>query len=188
MKTLKRSFFTALFLLFLSCSEDESATIDTDVDISGAWEMTHYSLKDGKITYDFDGEKISSSFSASAKDYDYQVVFGTEPNVVSSSGSYTVILKTTTLGFTETEEVPVSTEDFGSEVLAGNWEIQGHSLVTIVDDVETVMEITELTENRMKLKINLEDAMDLFPDSSEGIDIDFFDTDISGIVRVTLER
>lgn len=187
MKIIKLSFLFLLFT-FVSCSkDDDSVNIDPDVNIAGVWEMVNYHLDNGKITYSFEGQNFSYNYTVKGKDYDYQVIFSEDPNYVTSSGSYTSVVTTSFLGQSDTQEIPISTDDIEGEIIGGTWSIEGTKFITVVEETETSMDIRELTENRMKLQIDLADA-ELLGLDLEDMELEGIDVKISGKINITLER
>src|SRR5690606_22048979 len=114
MKIIKLSFLL-LLLVFVSFSKDDDggSNIDPDVSLAGPWEFVDLNTNKGKMKITSEGTSIEASFKITGKDYDYQSVFTEEPNYVTSSGSFTMIITTTILNQTNTQEQLI--EDYGDD-------------------------------------------------------------------------
>lgn len=166
--------FVAFLFVFTSCSSDDDANnqIDLSVDITGQWDLTKIELE-GESTMTFEGQTITTTFVGFGKDYDAQVVFTDNPKEVNATGTYTMVMTTSFMGFSETDEYPV---DFSDDFDAGSWSIEGNLLV-ITDsnsnEVQTA-KIVHLTQNKMVLVMEEVESM-------EGMSTDIF-------AEITLER
>lgn len=188
MKTIKIIILMLSFVTFVSCSkDDDSLNIDPDVNIAGVWEMVNYDLN-SKYTFSYEGENGTFDYSVTGKDYDYQVIFTENPNYVTSSGGYTSVITTSLLGEKNTQEVYTSSEDFENGMIGGTWRIEGNKLITIVDEVETSMDIKELIQNRIKLQMDLKNATLLTPGEMQDLEMEGIDLEVSGKINITLER
>ncbi|UOB15982.1 hypothetical protein [Abyssalbus ytuae] len=189
MKTIRISFLIFL-LTFISCSKDddnEQGVIDPNVDITGEWNLTDYKIDDGKMTMTFDEGSISGQFSAYGKDYDYAVAFSKDPDIVTSAGSFTLVFTSSFLGVSDTQEILVDTSDLEDEVLNGPWAIEGNNFITEEEGIEVTYQLMELTENKIRFRIDLTQADVLVP-VEELEDLGALDIDLSGKLNVTLER
>ena len=85
---------------------------------------------------------------------DYFVTFTANPNNVSSEGSYTVVMTTTTLGQSVTEEYP-----FEDVLLDGTWTLDGNTM-TVTSQGEPPQEatVTEQSSTKMKIKQVVEET------------------------------
>ena len=90
----------SLTLIFLSCSEDEES-IPTSEGMVGDWAITALDYK-GTTTTTAQGASIKMDFTGTGKDMDLITTFNSNPNTVTSEGSYTIVLKTTYMGQTTT--------------------------------------------------------------------------------------
>ncbi len=143
-------------LIFTACSSDDALVVATE-NLSGSWNLQRF---DTEITTSFNvlGLPVTSRSDAIAEDIDVQITFSENPNTVVSDGSYTLVITTTVLGESQTEEI--STTD---EILSGTWTLNGNE-VTITStepDIEQDFQqityrIIELTETRLRMRANFE--------------------------------
>src|SRR5690606_34579698 len=161
MKIFKLS-FVLMLIAFVSCSKDDDGgiNIDPNVSLAGPWEFVDLNTNKGKMKITSEGTSIEASFKITGKDYDYQSVFTEEPNYVTSAGSFIMVITTTILNKTDTEEQLI--EDYGDNGLNGAWNIEGNKLVITNDDEQSTYTITELTENRLKFQMDLSQS-EFFP-------------------------
>lgn len=186
MKIIKWSFLFLLFT-FISCSKDDDGgtNIDPNVNIAGQWGLVDINTNKGKMKITSEGTSIEASFKISGKDYDYQAVFTEEPNYVTSTGSFIMVLAFTVLNETNTEEELV--EHYGEDgILTGEWNIEGNKLIVTNDNEQSTYTITELTENRLKFQMDLSQS-EFFPgmEDWEGAEVGM---EISGQLIYTFTR
>jgi hypothetical protein len=144
-------FLLSLAVVFLSCSEDEDPK-PTSEGMVGTWAITGVDYK-GTSTTTVDGTSIKANFTGTGKDMDLTTTFSTNPNVVTSEGSYTITLTTTYMGQTTTEDYP-----FEEVVTDGTWTLNGNTL-TITDDFgPQSATIVEQSSTRLKLKLNVSES------------------------------
>ena len=175
------TFFSALIFMafaFVSCGDDDTDTNveATTADLVGTWEMTAFET-DLEGSFQIEDQQIDFTSSSVGKDFDYQVIFGAEGNL-SATGSYTLETTTTSLGQTQTQEDVIADDGF----FEGTYSVSG-STITFTDasDSMTTATIQSLTDTRMVLRANLDDATEL-----EGIDL--FDGSFEGQSTIVLER
>ena len=138
----------ALLLVLASCNKDDSSGPSSD--LSGEWKLTDMRCDDGKTSTTVDGQTISGTFTFSGKNYNVTLDLNSDGSFT-SSGSYTQVLKTTVLGQTVTQEVPLN--GFSS---SGDWSQNGNNLVfTGSGETQTWEIVTESdTEITMKTLVN----------------------------------
>lgn len=178
-----------MLLVFVSCSKDDDggSNIDPNVSLAGPWEFVDLNTNKGKMKITSEGTSIEASFKITGKDYDYQSVFTEEPNYVTSSGSFTMIITTTILNQTNTQEQLI--EDYGDDNfgLAGAWNIEGNKFIITNDDEQATYTIIELTENRFKFQMDLSESE--FASEMEGLEGDEeVGIEISGQLIYTFTR
>ena len=139
----------SLSVILFSCGDDEDFK-PTSQGMVGAWQITAVDYK-GTTTTTAQGMSIKADFTGTGKDMTLTTTFAASPNTVTTQGSYTIVLKTTIAGQTETEEYPVD-EIFSD----GTWTLDGQTLsITDINGTEkaTIIEQTA-TSLKMKLDIN----------------------------------
>ncbi len=119
MKTLKKLITVFSITLFLaSCSSSDDAPQVDAKDMLGTWNLTEITTE-GTTKSTANGVTIESTFSSFGKNYNAKTIFTENPNNFESSGSYTSVLTTTTLGQENTIEVPLN-NILGSGTWEGN--------------------------------------------------------------------
>jgi hypothetical protein len=144
-------FLLSLAVIFLSCSEDE-APMPTKEAMVGEWSLTALEYK-GSTTTTAQGTSIKADFTGTGKNMDLITVFGANPNTVTSEGTYTIVLKTTYMGQTETEEY-----ESDETVTDGTWSLNGRTL-TITNDFGTEdATVIEQSSTTLKLKAEFSES------------------------------
>ncbi|MEL6811966.1 MAG: lipocalin family protein [Bacteroidota bacterium] len=150
MKILKILFLAVLTAAFVGCSDDDDGgnPVGGAADLVGTWNGTGVSYS-GTTETTANGVTISADFVGEGYDYNYTVTFSENPNQVTSEGSYSIELTTTSGGQTITQNV----ENISfSEV--GEWSISGDQLtVTSATGDPSTATIVELTANSLILNI-----------------------------------
>jgi hypothetical protein len=150
----------SLAVIFLSCSEDEDPKPTTE-GMLGNWKVTALDYK-GSTTTTAQGASIKADFTGTGKNMDLITTFGSNPNTVTSEGTYTIVLKTTYMGQTTTDEY-----EMDETVTDGTWTLNGNTLTVTNDDfgpqTATVLEQTATT---LKLKAEVNES-----ESDQGITV-----------------
>lgn len=144
-------FLLALSVFFFSCSDDE-APMPTREGMVGTWTVTAINYK-GTSTTTVMGTSIKANFTGTGKDIDLTTTFGDDPNTVTSEGSYVIVLTTTVMGQTTTEEVP-----FEEMIMDGTWELEGRKLIVTNDIAVQEATVTRQTSTTMEVKIKFEQS------------------------------
>jgi hypothetical protein len=156
MKIIQKFAFFALLVFFAACKKDDS---DSQNDVTGKWKLTDARCDDGKSTTTISGQSFTATFTFEGKNYNSTVEFKSD-NTFNSSGSYTQVLKTTTLGQTITQEINLN--GFSS---SGNWTQDGNTL-TVTSNGETQSYTLEtISDTKLKLKATVANTE---TDSSSG--------------------
>lgn len=143
-------------IIFTSCSSDDSLVVATE-NLPGSWNLQQF---DTELTTTFNvlGLPVSSRSNAIAEDIDVQITFSENPNTVVTNGSYTLVITTTVLDESQTEEITTT-----DQILAGTWTVNGNEVTissTVPDTEPDFQNITyriiELTENRLQMRANFE--------------------------------
>lgn len=156
-----------MLVLLSSCSSDDNnngSNIST-AEIVGIWigETVDYSGTGSTI---FQGETITANFDGEGFAIDYTLTFTENPNNVVANGSYSVVLDYTING--QTEEQIIEDLEFLNN---GTWNISG-DMLTIVSEGETSdVEILELTDSSLKLKLTEEEIV-----IEQGLEVDTYIT------------
>jgi hypothetical protein len=135
----------SLAVIFLSCSEDEDP-IPTSEGMVGHWAITALDYK-GTTTTTAQGVSIKADFTGTGKDMDLITTFNSNPNTVTSEGSYTIVLKTTSMGQSTTDEY-----EMDETVTDGTWTLNGKTLTVTSDFGPQTATILEQTSTTLKLK------------------------------------
>ena len=152
-------FLLSLAVIFLSCSEDEEL-IPTSEGMVGNWTATSLDYK-GTTTTAAQGATIKVDFTGTGKDMDLITTFDSNPNTVSSEGSYTIVLKTTYTGQSTTDEI-----EMDETVMDGNWTLNGKTLTVTGDYGAQAATILEQTATTLKLKAEVSES-----ESDQGITV-----------------
>ena len=137
----------SLTVIFLSCSEEEDP-LPTSQGMIGTWTITALEYK-GSTTTSFEGGSLKADFTGSGKDMTLTTTFSESPNTVVSAGSYTIVLKTTMMGQTSTDEVTMY------EVLTdGTWALNGRDLTVTNDGFSQKATIVEQNSTNLKIKFD----------------------------------
>lgn len=140
----------SITLFFASCSSSDDAPQVNSKDLLGTWNLTEVTTE-GTTKSTGNGVTIESTYTSLGKDYNAKLIFSENPNKFQSSGSYTSVVTTTTLGQESTINVPIN-----NIIGAGDWEITGNTLNTSGYGDDASAEILELNESTLKLKILLD--------------------------------
>jgi hypothetical protein len=135
----------SLAVIFLSCSEDEDI-IPTSEGMVGDWAVTALDYK-GTTTTTAQGVSMKVDFTGTAKDMDLITTFNSSPNTVTSEGSYTIVLKTTYMGQSTTEEY-----EMDETITDGTWTLSGKTLTVTNDFGPQTATILEQTSTTLKFK------------------------------------
>lgn len=175
-----------LTVMLTSCSSDDSPNVDTTIDITGNWDLVKQETRNGKITVTVEGEEVELGFSIEGGNFDYQQFFGTDPNIVTGEGSYTLIYSFTYLGDVETGEQDIS--DNG-QFNGSTWEISGNNFIISNEETgDIVFSIKELTETTFRLEANLATLSDEAIAGLLGEQGFTGDFEVSGVMEVLYTR
>ncbi len=142
----------SLAVIFLSCNEDEDAK-PTNEGMVGAWAITALDYK-GTTTTTTQGVSIKADFTGTGKDMDLITTFNSNPNTVSSEGSYTIVLTITSMGQSTTDEYETD-----ETVTDGNWTLSGNTLTVTSDFGPQNATILEQTSTTLKLKAEVSENL-----------------------------
>jgi len=155
MKILKNSLLISLTILFISCTSDDSTSIDTNAqvnDLLGTWKLTEIT-QEGTTKTEIQGVPITANFSSFGKNISSQLVFTDNPNSFTSSGSYTSVVTITIVGQSTSQEIPVDINDYLNQ---GTWEFN-EGIITVNSNGEMqTANITELTNTTLKFEVELD--------------------------------
>src|SRR5690606_625917 len=149
-------FLLGVAVILFSCSDDDP--VPTSEGMLGTWVVTDINYKGSTTTSGF-GMNIKSDFTGTGKDMDFTTTFSEDPNTVISEGSYTIVLKTTVLGQTETEEVP-----FDEIITDGTWSLEGKTLTVVSGGITQQATITKQSNSSLQMRIDInqtESEMDI---------------------------
>jgi len=142
-----RLLMLGVVVLLLACSEDE-AVLPTSEGMIGTWAVTAITYN-GTTSTNLGGITSKASFTGKGKDMDYTTNFSSDPNSVSSQGSYTIELKTTVYGQTTTEDY-----EMNEGLMDGTWELNGKTLTITSGDITQEGTVTKQTDTVLEVKID----------------------------------
>ena len=148
MKSLK--LFSLLFLLLgvTSCSKDVSIDSPVQADIRGVWSAVAYSFE-GRTTTLFHEDQSFFDFTGLGWEMHFDMVFSDSPNSYSKMGDYFL-----DNNFVNDEGETFFYESYNIFNEQGTWEINGNVVTITIDGHSFAAGISELTENRLVLRIN----------------------------------
>jgi hypothetical protein len=144
MKITKLLLFSAAVILF-SCGKDDDPKPSSD-GIVGTWAITELEYH-GTTSTSAQGASIEATFTGAGKDLNLTTTFGKNPNTVTNQGSYTIVLTTTIMGQTSTEEY-----DFEEAISDGTWALNGSTLTVTTQAGPQEVTVLEQTATSLKLK------------------------------------
>lgn len=149
MKIFKILFLALLTISVVSCGDDDDAGNDVggSADLVGTWNGATVNYSGSTVT-EANGVSITADFVGEGMNVDYTVTFTSDPNEVTSDGSYDIELTTTIAGQTTTQTVEgiVFTSN-------GEWLLDGDQLTITVDADTSTSTIVELTASSLILNI-----------------------------------
>lgn len=164
MKTL-RILLLSLAIPF-SCSEDDDPQ-PTSQGMVGTWAVTGVDYK-GTSTTTTQGVSLKADYTGTGKDMHLTTTFTENPNTVTSEGGYIIVLTTTMLGQTSTDEYP-----FEDVVTDGSWTLSGQTLTITGVAGPQKATILEQTSTSLKMRMDVKESI-----SSQG-------TTVSTDIRIT---
>lgn len=141
-----------------SCESNDDANINiTSADLIGTWNLKQQSIENGSMTITSQGQTLTATYSALAKDIDLTYTFSENPNKLNLNGSYNLVATANFLGQSETEEEKIDTNLFPIEAI--DWSLKGNTLTLIEDnDFPTVLNVVEFTDSYIKLVGELDET------------------------------
>jgi hypothetical protein len=150
MKITKLLFLSIVVILF-SCSEDEDP-LPTSEGMVGTWSVTGITYK-GTTTTSGNGMNVKADFTGTGKEMDFTTTFDSDPNTVTSEGSYVIELKTTVMGQSTTEDYT-----FNDIFTDGTWTLNGRTLSVASGGTTQEGTITKQTSTTLEVRINLDES------------------------------
>jgi uncharacterized glyoxalase superfamily protein PhnB len=141
----------SIAVIFYSCGDDEDPK-PTSEKMVGTWAITALDYK-GSATSTNGGTTLTADLSGTGKNMNITTTFGANPNTVTSQGSYTIVMKTTFMGQTETAE-----ENFYDIFLDGTWTLNGNTLSITDNNGTEKATIVEQTNTTLKLKLEVNET------------------------------
>lgn len=150
MKITKLLLLSVAVILF-SCGDDEEFKATSQAMV-GSWQITAVEYN-GTSTTTAQGTSIRADFSGTGKDMNLTTTFNANPNTVTSQGSYTIVLKTTMAGQTQTEEYTMD-----EVVTNGTWTLEGNTLTISDPDGSEKATIVEQNSTTLRLKMDVSES------------------------------
>ena len=147
MKTTKL-LFLSLAVIFFSCSEDDEP-LPTSQGMVGTWTMTAVDYR-GTSTTTVMGVTAKADFTGTGKDISVMSTFNENPNTVATEGSYIIVLTTTSMGQTHTDEVA-----FEDVITDGTWTLDGRTLTITGPIGPQKATIVEQTSTALKMSMDV---------------------------------
>ncbi|GAB5563032.1 MAG: hypothetical protein Wins2KO_00950 [Winogradskyella sp.] len=144
-----------LFILFLlsfsllACSSDDNGSNNTSGNILGTWNGVSVDLS-GSTNVDFQGQNFDVNFVGESYDEDFSILVTENPNVISSTGTYSLELTATILGLPMSENV----EDLFL-LEDSEWSRNGNELTLTAQGQSQTATIIELTDNSMTISLEV---------------------------------
>jgi hypothetical protein len=143
----------SLAVVLFSCSEEDDPKPEDG--LIGAWSVTALNYEGTTISTVL-STSIISTFTGVAKNMAMTVTFKQNPNIVTSEGSYTIALTTTTLGQSITEDFTFT--DFISD---GTWSLNDKKITVTNAGVTQEATIVSQTSTTLVLALETEQSQDL---------------------------
>jgi hypothetical protein len=149
MKIFKILFLTILTISIVSCGDDDDAGNDVggSADLVGTWNAVSVNYTGTTLT-EANGLSIQADFVGEGMNIDYTLDFTSNPNELTSNGTYDIELTTTILDETTTQTF--TNIEFAS---TGEWLLDGDQMTVTADGVTTVVTVVELTATSLILNI-----------------------------------
>ncbi len=144
-------FLLSIAVILFSCS-DKDDPIPTSEGMVGTWTVTGIDYK-GSTTTTISGITAKADFTGTGKDMDLTTTFTSNPNTVTSEGTYTIVLKTTVAGQTTTDEFP-----FDEVLTDGTWTLNGKILSITNPSGTQDATIVKQTSTTLVLRLDLEES------------------------------
>ena len=164
MKITKLLLLSVAVVLF-SCNEDDDPKPNAD-GLVGTWAITALDYQ-GTTTTTMESLSIEANFTGTGKDMDLTTTFNSDPNTVTNEGSYTIVLTTTIMGQSSTQEIIMD-----GVVTEGTWAVNGNTMTVTTSDGPQDATIVEQTATTLKLKVEISES-----ESAQGMTVT---TDIVG--------
>jgi hypothetical protein len=142
----------SLGVIFLSCSDDE-APLPTSQGMVGTWTMTAVDYT-GTSTTTMQGVSYKADYTGTGKDMTVTTAFTENPNTVNTEGSYIIVLKTTVMGQSTTQDVP-----FDEVVVDGTWTLDGRTLTITGDVGPQTATVLEQTSTSLKIRMDVKESV-----------------------------
>lgn len=151
MKILSNLLLCALLLCAISsCQKDDDNLLIT---VQGKWDVTEVSCQDGIQTVFENGATSGGAFVFEGQSFSSEIEFKADASF-KGTGQYTKVFSTLVNGTMDINSSKAS--DFAKE---GAWKKMDTNLELTHHDVET-FEIIELTSDKMRLKLNLDETLE----------------------------
>ena len=149
MKILKILFLTVLTISIVSCGDDDDAGNDVggSADLIGTWNAVSVNYTGTTVT-EANGVSVQADFVGEGMNIDYTLNFTSNPNELTSDGSYDIELTTTILNETTTQTF--TDIEFAS---TGEWLLDGDQMTVTSDGVTNIVTVVELTATSLILNI-----------------------------------
>lgn len=147
---LKLLAFASIAILFTNCDKDDD---NDDASVVGTWKMAELKADNGTATFDLLGVPVTGTFTILGSNFNTTTTFTANPNVFTSSGSYTTTVTTNFLG-----QIDTVTETVDVDGETGSWNINGDKLQQILLGDTTDFTILELSDAKLRLRLDLDES------------------------------
>lgn len=148
MKIFKKVILLTLVMVITSCSKDVSFDSPVQAELRGTWIPLLYTYE-GHTTITGNESFESQTFSGFGWEMNFQMVFGENPNSYSLIGTYFLDHSVTN---DQGQFYILTTYNVIDD--QGSWSMNSNDVSVMVDEVTTVMTISELTETSLILRIS----------------------------------
>ncbi len=144
-----------------SDNDSDNSQNYTEEDLIGKWELISFAST-GKTTTVTQNQTTEVEYTSSGRDYNFEIEFKTNPQELDSSGEYTEVKVSTTVGVNNSEETDTYTIHGGDTL---SWSLQGNTIVvndtTPNQNTESdILKILNLSDDELKLEVNIDFSYD----------------------------
>ncbi|HSI74906.1 MAG TPA: hypothetical protein VK957_03385 [Lunatimonas sp.] len=143
---MKISFYVTILIIsvfLLSCGSDDDVLPIVENSVEGAWELREVTIQgSGSTRVGLSPFPIPVTFAGNGTDYDMQLVFAVDPQVVTALGSFNLEVQVAAVGINMGRRtLPI----LGSDAFKGNWAQKNGDLVLTGNENEVRFQLLEVT-------------------------------------------
>jgi hypothetical protein len=132
-----------IFFTFLGCNADDDVLPLIENSVEGKWELREVTMQgSGSARVSLSPFPIPVSFTGNGTDYDMQLVFEEDPQVVTALGSFTLDVQVAAVGINVgNRTLPI----IGSEAFNGTWSQESGELILTGNENTVRFQLIEVT-------------------------------------------